>query len=240
LQHCLDSLTNVSLKTEVHFNGWPTNAATLADADTIVLTSGGSDRNESDHPLYVGDHFEQFEKQMKRGCGVVMIHWSVFHPHRYHEKVTEWLGGYFDYETGTKGPTNKWYSDIRFAEWPVIPAKNENSILRGVKAFTLKDEFYFNIRFRDRDSRLTPLLFKESAGPAENIIAWCVERDGGGRGFGVTCGHVFTNWWQPDFRKVVLNAILWTAKIEVPKNGVESSLQNFKSPPSRKTKAEAK
>ncbi len=240
LQHCLTSLSNAQIKTEVHFNGWPTNAATLDSADTIFLTSGGSDRNESDHPLYVGDRFAQLEKQMKRGCGIVMLHWSVFHPHRNHEKITEWLGGYFDYETGTLGPTNKWFSDIRHADWPVVTAKNESPILRGVTSFQLKDEFYFNIRFRENDPRLTPILFKETIGPKENIIAWSIERANGGRGFGFTCGHNFSDWSAPEFRKVVLNAILWTAKIEVPKNGVESSLADFKAPPSRKIKGEAK
>ena len=237
MEHCLTALSNRELKVEVCFNGWPSNFAILDSADTIVLTSGGSDRNEADHPLYIGDHFSHLEKQMKRGCGLVMIHWSVFHPRRNHDKITEWLGGYFDYESGTNGPTKRWFSEITFAEWPALPAETKSPILRGVEPFTLKDEFYYNIQFRDKDPRLKPILFKQSAGPRENIIAWSVERENGGRGFGFTCGHVYTNWWIPEFRKVVLNAVLWTAHIEVAKNGVESSLADFKSPPSRKAQA---
>src|SRR5262245_43620795 len=43
LKHCLlTSLKNV--RVETHFNGWPANPATLDDADTILFTSGGSDR----------------------------------------------------------------------------------------------------------------------------------------------------------------------------------------------------
>ena len=31
-------------------------------------------------------------------------------------------------------------------------------------------------------------------------------------------------WGNEDFRKVVLNAILWIAKVEVPQNGVQSQV----------------
>ena len=51
-------------------------------------------------------------------------------------------------------------------------------------------------------------------------VAWASENPGGGRGFGFTGGHFHWNWGDPNFRKLVLNAILWTANIEVPKDGV--------------------
>jgi hypothetical protein len=56
-------------------------------------------------------------------------------------------------------------------------------------------------------------------------VGWAVERKDGGRGFGFTGGHYFANWWLPDFRRLVLNAIAWTAKIDVPAGGVESTLE---------------
>src|SRR6185295_1505018 len=34
------------------------------------------------------------------------------------------------------------------------------------------------------------------------------------------------NWWLPEFRRLVLNAIAWTAKIDVPAGGVESTLED--------------
>jgi hypothetical protein len=53
-------------------------------------------------------------------------------------------------------------------------------------------------------------------------VAWACEREGEGRGFGFTGGHVHWNWGNDNFRKLVLNAILWTAKAEVPSEGVPS------------------
>ena len=53
---------------------------------------------------------------------------------------------------------------------------------------------------------------------------WACERPDGGRGFGFTGGHFHKNWANDNFRKDVLNAILWIAKMDVPRNGVESSV----------------
>ena len=38
----------------------------------------------------------------------------------------------------------------------------------------------------------------------------------------MTGGHFHKNWGNDNFRKVVLNAILWSAKAEVPATGVAS------------------
>jgi hypothetical protein len=40
------------------------------------------------------------------------------------------------------------------------------------------------------------------------------------RGFGCTGGHHHKNWANDQFRKAVLNAIVWIANGEVPKDGV--------------------
>jgi type 1 glutamine amidotransferase len=55
-------------------------------------------------------------------------------------------------------------------------------------------------------------------------LMWVRERPDGGRGFGFTGGHFHRNWANDDFRKLVLNAILWSAKVEVPKDGVASTV----------------
>jgi hypothetical protein len=54
--------------------------------------------------------------------------------------------------------------------------------------------------------------------------AWAVQREDGGRGFGFTGGHFHKGWANDDQRKLVLNAILWTAKAEIPTDGVNSKV----------------
>jgi hypothetical protein len=56
------------------------------------------------------------------------------------------------------------------------------------------------------------------------VVAWAVQRADGGRGFGFTGGHFHKNWGIDAQRMLVLNAILWTAKAEVPSAGVVSKV----------------
>ena len=51
---------------------------------------------------------------------------------------------------------------------------------------------------------------------AAKLVAWAIERPDGGRGFGFTGGHIHKNWGNDNFRKFVLNSLLWTAKADVP------------------------
>jgi len=53
-------------------------------------------------------------------------------------------------------------------------------------------------------------------------VMWVSENEGGSRGFGTTGAHFHVNWAQDDFRKVVLNSVVWIAKGEIPENGIET------------------
>jgi len=72
----------------------------------------------------------------------------------------------------------------------------------------------------NRGSNPTVMAAVEAGEPQH--VAWAYERPNGGRGFGFTGGHFHQNWQQDDFRKLVLNALAWTAKAEVPADGVKS------------------
>ena len=115
-----------------------------------------------------------------------------------------------------------------------------------MKPFQIEDEWYFNMRFREGMKDVTPIL--TAVPPAKTTerpdgphsgnptmremvaqgkpqhVAWAAERANGGRGFGFTGAHFHQNWGNDDFRKVMLNAILWTAKVEVPADGVQSKV----------------
>jgi hypothetical protein len=67
-----------------------------------------------------------------------------------------------------------------------------------------------------------PAVRKAIANKEPQHMAWATEREDGGRGFGFTGGHFHWNWGHDQFRKLMLNAIAWTAKAEVPSEGVPS------------------
>jgi type 1 glutamine amidotransferase len=198
----------------VHFDGWPTDEEVIKDADTIVFYSDGSDRKELDHPLMYSGRISVLDRLMKRGAGFVALHYTVFVPkEKAGGKFLEWIGGYFDYETGDA--PNKWYSKIETREYKVFPATPEHPIAKGIEPFTLKEEFYFKIRFPEDKSRLTPIAtFDPEKKDWEKVVGWAIERPDGGRGFGYTGGHFLVNFENPAMQKLLLNAILWTAKAE--------------------------
>jgi len=255
LKRALDSASNVGsnkigagavgpLRTEIHLDGWPRDPRTLDDADTIVVLSDGADRNRDDHPLLVGDRLQVLKKQMDRGCGLVAIHWTVFVPQEHGgDEFLEWIGGYFDYESGPAAnnpaannpAANKWFSKIQTTTSDCKLATPNHPIARGLKPFSLREEYYYNIRFRPNDPRLKPILTTAIPGESqEQTVAWAVERNGGGRGFGFTGGHFFENWGVEEFRRMVANAILWTAHVEVPAGGLQSAARVADEPIARK------
>ena len=67
-----------------------------------------------------------------------------------------------------------------------------------------------------------PAVFARKGMPEH--VMWATERPDGGRGFGISGAHYHKNWGDDNFRKVVLNAILWIAKAEVPSDGVKCEI----------------
>jgi type 1 glutamine amidotransferase len=211
--------------------GWPKDEAVFDGARTIVFFMDGGKA----HPIVQKDHLEKIQKLTDKGVGLICLHYAVEVPKGTPgDKFNDWIGGY--YETGFS--TNPhWTADItKFPEHPTT---------RGVKPFSIRDEWYFNIRFRPEMKGVTPILAAKpddktrqgvSASPRgpyqhivdakgrEEVLAWTVERPDGGRGFGFTGAHAHKNWGDPNFRKLVLNAIVWSAKLEVPSEGMECKI----------------
>lgn len=211
-------------------NGYPEDPAVLEDAATIVIFCTG----HRGHLL--NPHLEAFDSLMKRGTGVVMIHWAteaeIGMPAK---KFLEWMGGFCDLNWSVNP---HWKPD--FQSFPDHPVAN------GLVPFSVDDEWYYHMRFVGDLEGVTPILsavpppetLKRPDGPRSGNpavrkavaagesqhVAWAYERPGDqGRGFGFTGAHNHVSWQDDNFRKVVLNAILWTAGVEVPKNGVPSS-----------------
>jgi hypothetical protein len=77
-------------------------------------------------------------------------------------------------------------------------------------------------RSKDLHRGSNPTVMAAVKAREKQHVAWAYERPDGGRGFGFTGGHFHKNWQQDDFRKLVLNALVWTARGEVPPAGVAS------------------
>ncbi len=231
LQKCLRGTPG--LKVDVVLNGWPTAADAFTGADAIFISSDGGAK----HIALQDDRLAMLEKAISRGAGLGFMHYAVEPTkEKGQAEFLRWVGAAFE----TYWSVNPHW-DAAFTALPHHP------VTRGVKPFTVRDEWYFHLRFLEGQKGVTPLLTAvpegegitkrpdgpHSGNPAmraavargeRQTVAWAFERPDGGRGFGFTGGHFHANWNDENYRKLVLNALLWLAKMEVPTNGVASSV----------------
>ncbi|MFM8734503.1 MAG: family 16 glycoside hydrolase [Pirellulales bacterium] len=230
LAKCLDASVP-QLVTEVYTGGWPADPTAFDNADAIFFFADGG----GGHPVLQSNRLAQIDALARRGVGIACLHYAVEVPkEKGGPEFLSWMGGYFE------------------PHWSVNPhwklAQTQlaegHPITRGVKPFETQDEWYYHMRFRDPPEGLTMILTavppdatrERPDGPHSNnptvregkgsreALAWAYERPGGGRGFGCTGAHFHKNWGDADFRRLMLNALIWTAGLDVPAEGVASTV----------------
>ena len=222
LARAMNEQSGLPVHVDVVHNGWPEDETILDGAAALVIYADGNDR----HPTF--GHEETVDRLIDSGVGLMCMHYAVEVPAgprgRFFQK---WIGGH--YEAGFSCNPH-WTADA-------TPAKN-HPVSRGVPAFSSNDEWYYRMRWAEPKAAVdlltsTPTREKinryihwtpagEEALSSRQTLMWAVERPDGGRGVGFTGGHWHRNWAVNDFRRIVLNAIAWTAKIDVPAGGVPS------------------
>ena len=205
--------------------GWPADAATVAAADSVVIYGDGKEA----HPA-IGHHGE-LRQRFEAGKSLAVIHWALEPDSADTAKLLDDLiGGRFDPEWSVN------------PIWKMsAPTLSKHPAASGVATFEAEEEFYYHLRLRadaipllqalppasslgaDGPYSGNPTVRKELAGAIPQTLAWVVENPNKSRGFGFTGGHFHRHWANPDFRKLVLNAIVWTAGAEVPAGGVTST-----------------
>lgn len=193
--------------------GWPADESVFDGARSLVFYMDGGGR----HPLIQPGRLDSLGKRMAQGVGLAGIHYTVEVPEENGGKeFVEWFGGYYE-RPYSRNPIN----DIA-----VTQATPAHEVSRGWSSFQGRDEWYYRIRFLGGDRRVTPILTLKlpKDKPVVEAIAWATERADGGRAFGFTGGHFHDNWGIPEFRRMVVNAILWTAKVKVPRGGARCEI----------------
>jgi hypothetical protein len=228
---------------QVYDMGWPAkdvdgvrtdDNTAFEKADAVLIYADG--RNS--HPAFQGERAKVIDALAARGVGLAFAHYGVdvaAGPNG--EAMQRWNAGFYE----NMFSINPMWKPA-FDKFPNHP------VTRGVKPFATHDEWYFNMRWTSdaaAKARMTPILvaapgdevrkgpYVSPRGPFDHIIAdsgraetmmWVFERPDGGRSFGFTGGHTHANWGDPNQRKIMLNALLWIAKVDVPKTGVEDKI----------------
>lgn len=229
MKHGLENSGLPNLTAEV-VHAWPKDQAIRDAADSVV---------------FIGDSFplvmlpdsdttlQQLGAMMDRSCGIVCVHYATGlrardvqedgdHP------LLHWLGGYF----ANKCPHHQSIARV-FPTATISPADPTHPVWNGCGEFTLHDEPYINNYFGPADqqaaSQFTPLAVSmlPPNDPKRETVAWGVERQDSGRGFGIVMPHFYRNWKDENLRRFLLNGIIWSARHEVPERGIQSRLPDL-------------
>jgi type 1 glutamine amidotransferase len=230
LQHCLENMTNLpGVKADIVYE-WP-NQALREAAATIVFTGDTFPANRLPN---AAQNLADLEAMMQRGCGLVCVHYATGllgedvksngdHP------LLRWMGGYF---ANRSCPHHESFAKI-FPEATIQPAAPQHPVWRGCREFTLNDEPYTHNYFGPDGNQpaanvnvLATSMLPPNA-PKQEAVSWCVERPGTGRGFAVVMPHFYRNWKLEDLRRYILNGIVWSAKLDVPIDGVQTALPDL-------------
>lgn len=213
---------------EVYKHEWPKDEHAFDGAAAIVIFCDGGEGHMAI------PHLKQLSELADKGVGIGMIHYAVEVPKgEVGDDFVKWIGGYFETFWSVNPVWTGHFTDIP-----------NHEVTRGVHPFTTHDEWYYHMRFRPDMQGVTPILStvppdktrqgKDDAhggnpavraGVGKNIpetTVWVSTRDNNGRGFGCTGAHYHFNWAQNDFRKTILNCIVWIAHVDVPADGVQS------------------
>ena len=195
--------------------------AVLDGASTLIFYFDGV--QEIPPPLVDPARVAKLQQLMNAGTGLVALHQASTLPvDNTTVPLADWLGakrnGMLD------RTTEKATLKIAAASHPIVA---------GVGEITNTDEFYPTLAFNARQ-KVTPILRaeitptwgdakKQAASPparGEHTVGWAFERTNGGRSFGFTGGHYMKVFEEPNLRQLLVNAIAWTAKIDVPATGI--------------------
>ncbi len=194
--------------------GWPQNEKIFDGARAVVVYADGGAKL----PFLDAARWEKMKSLVAKGTGFVMLHQSVDVPEDRADEIQSWLGGVFKKDIGCRG-----HWDMSFDSFP------KHAITRGVTPFSAPgDGWLYNLHFlpgavpviagQVPDKARTSADAKAHAGRAETI-GWAYERKDGGRSFAFTGADWHTNWKVESQRRLVVNGILWTAKLEIPEGG---------------------
>ena len=185
---------------------WEDGPELIDGADGVVLYLSEGARWVQEDP----QRLAAFERLAERGGGLAAIHWGLgTKDARNIEAFRDLFGGVHG------GPDRKYKVD----DFTVQIADLAHPIARGLGPFSVREEFYYKIKFARPLDQITPLVRVPIENESETV-AWAWERPDGGRSFGFTGGHFHENWERPEYRRLVAQGIVWMLGLPVPDKGL--------------------
>jgi type 1 glutamine amidotransferase len=181
---------------------WTEGPKLLREADGVVIF------------LAQGAHWVQADPRRldaltalaARGGGLTALHWGIgTKDAREVEAFVRLLGGCHG------GPDRRY----KVLETTASPARPPHPIASGIEPFRVRDEFYYQLKFVPPAGSIRPVLQASIDGQQETV-SWAWERPDGGRSFGFSGLHFHENWRLSEYRRLVVQGVLWTMKLPIP------------------------
>ena len=150
-----------------------------------------------------------------RGGAIVALHWSVG------AKDAKYIQGQLKLLGATRGGPQRKYLVLATELKRVVPA---HPIFSGIGDIKVYDEIYYAL---DRVPGIQPLFTARIDGKDE-MAAWSWERSDGGRSFGFVGLHFHSNWQLPEYRRFLVQGVLWSLKLPIPSGGVNVEIDSKK------------
>lgn len=201
-------------------DGWPPDESIFADAKSVLFFMDGGDKL----PFLSPERRARLQALADSGTGLIALHQGIDCPPDLAPSFKQWFGAAFQSDIGCRG-----HWDVDFTAIPT------HETTQGLTPFALpRDGWLYNLHFAE--TGVTPVLTclmpdtsrktahaKANTGRQETV-AWTFNRPDGGRSFGFTGCDLHSNFAEPNQRRLLLNALLWTAKQPVPTAGVTSTV----------------
>lgn len=135
LHKCLQEFPGLDV--HVVLNGWPEDESVFQNANAIVFYMDGGGRHEVVQEN--GRRLKMLDEWARQGVGLGFMHYGVeVLADQAGAEFRRWIGGHYEHMFSCN-PI--W--EPKFMQFP------EHPVTRGVRPFTIKDEWYFNMRFAD-------------------------------------------------------------------------------------------
>jgi type 1 glutamine amidotransferase len=148
-----------------------------------------------------------------RGGAIIALHWSVG------AKDAQYIPGQLELLGATRGGEQRKYTKI---EVELKKTDSKHPIMNGVPDMKVYDEFYYAL---DQAKGIHPLITANIEGKDETAV-WSWERPDSGRSFGFVMLHYHSNWQREDYRRFIVQGVLWSLKQDIPEKGVKVDIDS--------------
>ncbi len=204
---CLADVPGLEVSVVNTDNPWTVGPELLAEADGAVLFLSEGAKWIQEEPR----RLEAFGRLAARAGGLVTLHWAMG------TREAKNIDAYLKLLGGCHGGPDRKYKVVEKASVRIADA--EHPIVRGIKPFDVREEFYYRLKFVNAKTAIEPILQTEIDGNLETVC-WAWQRPDGGRSFGFSGGHFHDNWQRAEYRRLMAQGILWTLKLEIPADGL--------------------